>query len=372
MKIRLFSAAVAALMATASMYASATNVELYGIVDYGMSIQNRSYVGQDSTTTTALKSGQYNGSRWGIRGTEELGNGLKVGFVLENGFDADTGAMKSGRLFGRDARLFVEGAFGHIAFGRMGPEIGCTGPYARFGRWVNPFSCGWGDVGGTLQVISLGYDYLDNAVAYISPKFAGVDATVIYSFGTDSTKFGDGTEGKSSVNRTYAATLRYQNERMMIAAGIDSINQAQPAAREANLDGSFSYNLGGNFNAGWAKFYAYGQYFQNYAATSKTTMFTIPSGIDGFGVMVGVEVPAWGGSFLSTVGYGDFEGSHASNLTMKTYQAALGYQYPITKRTRLYGAVSWIRSDYSKDYEKDHPQATEGVNELIFGIVHKF
>lgn len=111
MKIRLFSAAVAALMATASMYASATNVELYGIVDYGMSIQNRSYVGQDSTTTTALKSGQYNGSRWGIRGTEELGNGLKVGFVLENGFDADTGAMKSGRLFGRDARLFVEGAF---------------------------------------------------------------------------------------------------------------------------------------------------------------------------------------------------------------------------------------------------------------------
>lgn len=116
MKIRLFSAAVAALMATASMYASATNVELYGIVDYGMSIQNRSYVGQDSTTTTALKSGQYNGSRWGIRGTEELGNGLKVGFVLENGFDADTGAMKSGRLFGRDARLFVEGAFGQAVW----------------------------------------------------------------------------------------------------------------------------------------------------------------------------------------------------------------------------------------------------------------
>ena len=45
----------------------------------------------------------------------------------------------------------------------------------------------------------------------------------------------------------------------MVAAGIESINHAQPAADEAQLDDAFSYNLGANYNAGWAKFFLYGQ-----------------------------------------------------------------------------------------------------------------
>ena len=170
----------------------------------------------------------------------------------------------------------------------------------------------------------------------------------------------------------YSATIRYQNERMMVAAGIENINQAQPAARQNDLDDSFSFNLGGNYNAGWAKFYGYGQYFQNYAATSKTTMFTIPSGIDGYGMIFGVDFPLLGGNFKASAGYGDFKGSHEKDLKMKTYQVAAGYTYPLSKRTTLYTAADWIRSDYSDAYEANHPKATEGVYELIFGIVHKF
>ena len=371
MKTRVF--AVAFIGAMAAMSASATDVQMYGVLDYGMSIQHRSYVDQPSTTKTAMMSGQYIGSRFGIKGTEELANGVKVGFVLENGFSADTGKMGQGdRLFGRDARLFVEGAFGHVSFGRMGSMVGGNGPFARFGHVVSPFSCGWGDVGGTLQVVSLGYEFIDNAIAYTTPKFGGFDATVQYSFGTDSTKYGSGTEGKSSVGRMYSATIRYQNERMMVAAGIENINQTQPAARQNDLDDSFSFNLGGNYNVGWAKFYGYGQYFQNYAATSKTTMFTIPSGIDGYGMIFGVDFPLLGGNFKASAGYGDFKGSHEKDLKMKTYQVAAGYTYPLSKRTTLYTAADWIRSDYSDAYEANHPKATEGVYELIFGIVHKF
>ena len=65
-----------------SLSAHATDVEIYGVLDTGFSIQNRDYVNSPTTTTTAMKSGQYMGSRFGIKGTEDLGNGLKVGFSL--------------------------------------------------------------------------------------------------------------------------------------------------------------------------------------------------------------------------------------------------------------------------------------------------
>lgn len=374
MKSRVFSVALlSAMAAMASSQASATNVELYGVVDYGMSIQNRSYADDSSATVTAMKTGQYLGPRFGLKGTEDLGNGVKLGFVLESGFDGDTGMMgQGGRLFGRDARLYLEGDFGYLSFGRMGPVVGGNGPYALFGRLMNPFSCGWADVGGTLQLMALGYPYVDNAVAYRSPKFGGVDATLQYSFGTDVSRYGSGNEGTSSVERMYSGALRYQNDRVLIAAGIERINQAQPAAREAGLDDSISYNLGGNFDAGWAKLYAYGQYSKNYSAAAKTTIFAVPSGVDGYGVILGAEKRALGGNFLTFIGYGSYKGSHDRDMTMKTYQVALGYHYSLSKRTTLYTAADWIRSDYSDAYKNTHPKAMKGVYEFIFGISHKF
>ena len=65
-------------------------------------------------------------------------------------------------------------------------------------------------------------------------------------------------------------------------------------------------------------------------------MFSIPSGVDGYGVNLGFETKALGGTVKASFGWGDFEGSHADNLTMKTYQTALGYNYPLSRRTTLY------------------------------------
>lgn len=65
-----------------------------------------------------MVSGQSKGSRFGSKGEENLGNGLKVGFVLENGYAADSGDFsQGGRLFGRDARLYLDGNFGYLSFG---------------------------------------------------------------------------------------------------------------------------------------------------------------------------------------------------------------------------------------------------------------
>lgn len=68
-----------------------------------------------------MKSGVGSGSRWGLKGTEELGNGLTVGFILEDGFGSDTGSEDStGVMFNRESSLFLQGNFGKIALGRMG------------------------------------------------------------------------------------------------------------------------------------------------------------------------------------------------------------------------------------------------------------
>ncbi len=89
-------AAVAVLGAFAGS-ALAADVQLYGLVDTGVVYQHMSsydVLGQnvDSEDSFGMNSGVAAGSRWGFKGTEDLGNGLTVGFVLENGFSSDTGA----------------------------------------------------------------------------------------------------------------------------------------------------------------------------------------------------------------------------------------------------------------------------------------
>lgn len=146
------------VLGTFSAGCAATPAEIYGVLDYGMSLVNRHNVDGSHANAAQMMSGQYIGSRFGLKGAEDLGNGLKVGYVLESGIGADTGTLgQNNRLFGRDARLYVEGDFGHIGVGRMGSMVGGNGPYARFGHVINAFSCGWGNVGGSLQVVSLGY-----------------------------------------------------------------------------------------------------------------------------------------------------------------------------------------------------------------------
>ena len=81
-----------------------------------------------------MKSGSQSGSRFGIKGAEDVGNGLKVGFQLENGFDADTGSLGyNSRLFGREARVYLSGDFGEVAFGRMGTLGSGNGTYGLLG-----------------------------------------------------------------------------------------------------------------------------------------------------------------------------------------------------------------------------------------------
>lgn len=112
-------AAVAVLGAFAGS-ALAADVQLYGIIDTGIGYNHvdADGLGED-TDSFEMQSGQASGSRWGLKGTEDLGNGLKVGFILENSITTDDG-VDSGVMFNRESSLFLEGGFGKIAFGRIG------------------------------------------------------------------------------------------------------------------------------------------------------------------------------------------------------------------------------------------------------------
>ena len=97
-------AAVAALTLPIAFTASAAQVQIYGLVDEGLSYISKDLDdGNSSQDSFEVKSGMSVGSRIGIKGEEDLGNGLKVGFILENGFEADSGEFAkatSTRLFG--------------------------------------------------------------------------------------------------------------------------------------------------------------------------------------------------------------------------------------------------------------------------------
>ena len=134
---------LATLAATAGL-AQAATVTLYGAADAGLVynytkfkgsavFDGERYSGKVSEDRYGLESGNYGASKWGLKGEEDLGNGYKVGFKLENGFSLDDGrAGQDGRLFGREASLTVSGPFGALSAGRMGALTSGAGTYDIF------------------------------------------------------------------------------------------------------------------------------------------------------------------------------------------------------------------------------------------------
>lgn len=130
MKKQLLAVAVASAFASTAF---AANVEVYGTVDTGLVYNNTSFGGATTAKDSnkfSMDSGVLGGTKFGLKGSEDLGDGYSVAFQLENGFDSDTGAMnqtmknsdgtKSNRMFGREARLSLNTPYGTASFGRMG------------------------------------------------------------------------------------------------------------------------------------------------------------------------------------------------------------------------------------------------------------
>ena len=200
--------ALAVLGAAAS--AQAADVSVYGVVDTGLAYTYNDEWTVDEHVTDGesnleMASGINASSRVGITGSEDLGNGMKVGFKLESGINSDDGALnQGGRLFGREASLTLSGDFGKISAGRMGGVGSSAGTYDYVYLIGDAFDGGDFNIWG--MTASSRYD---NMITYETPEFAGVKVTAQYSFDGDTGADNDdyiakdqhGTEGKTTVDR---------------------------------------------------------------------------------------------------------------------------------------------------------------------------
>lgn len=402
--------AAAAILGAFAGSAFAADVTLYGVIDTGFSYMNKSVDGSDDVNTFQMKGGQQAGNRFGLKGTEDLGNGMKVGFVLENGFDSDDGTFDSNgdnRIFGREALLFVEGAFGHVGFGRVGQLAGGAGSYALAGSNIHPFSTGWGTVGASTAVFGATAARFDNMITYKTPTFGGLTVYAQYSFdgnsqnkdlgwnGTDYTTHG--TEGKATVDRYYAIGAKYKVGAFEGVAIVDSINYNSKYERGDAThpkNGSFdddalSVTLGAAYNFGVVKAYLNGQYFDNSKSFGKKgAILWTASGVndatgnekfnalEGYGVNLGLDVPAFGGTAKFAAGYGEAEytdvAANAEKPELKVYQISAGYIYPLSKRTSVWAAADYASGDYNKAAAAAAKTNDTDVTEFIFGMTHKF
>src|SRR5690606_17249632 len=212
MKKSLLVAALIAGFAAGAAHAE-TSVTLYGRVDGGIGYQQ--FKGSDPVTgesykgtNTGMANGIMGGNRWGLKGAEDLGNGLQAVFVLENGFNLNSGTQgSSGRMFDRQATVGLKSsAWGQLDFGRQ------TSVSSKYLSGIaSPFGADWGQasVGSAFSAInSVRYD---NMVLYQTPSFSGLQFGIGYSFNASGNQEFKTSGGDEPNTRAWTTALRYAN-----------------------------------------------------------------------------------------------------------------------------------------------------------------
>ena len=391
-------AALAVLGAFAGS-AMAADVTLYGALDTGFEYKHTKSTGEKAVDKFDMQTGWDTGNRWGLKGSEDLGNAYKVGFKLESGFNGDDGTMGQGsRLFGREAGLTLSGPFGSVAFGRFGGISSSCGTYDMLG-YVESFDGGDGDVWGFAAS-----DRYDNMVVYQTPRFAGLQLTAQYSFKTDSkddASFKDGAqhysgdEGTSHAQRYASIGLSGEYGPASFAVGYEltkyGVNEATTAdgndgyGRQMDKDGQLVF-LGGSYDFEVVQVFAEAQYFKHQTAAGGyelgSTDFgpvrvdpTDPSnsiggslGLKGYGLHLGAAAPLGAGTLTAGLYYVDFseEFTEEPDADAKYYGVSARYNYPLSERTSLYAGAGYGQTKDDDTGNKDQ------LTQVYCGLVHTF
>ena len=356
------SLAAVALLGAFAGSAFAADVTLYGVVDEGFLYTHKDtdVPGSDAVDKLELKSGIQAGSRWGLKGIEDLGNGLKVGFILESGFNADDGTQGvSGTMFNREASLNVMGPFGQLSLGKIGAITQGTSSWGKVGA-VSAFGTSYGpaNVANATNVFSAPTSVADNMIAYQTPKFAGFTVYAQYSMGNSKTGTPAQVENKSSTDRYYALGATYANGPVNLYFAVDSINYASyfdnltPSTKD--VDDSLTVAFGGSYDFSVVKVFAGAQYFDEVlvgkvSGLSNVGLDLLKNKMEGYALQASASAPLAGGTGYFGVGYVD--ASEADSVAasdafdIKYYVASVGYKYDLSKRTNVYGVLSYAKGD---------------------------
>lgn len=338
MQQKLISLAIAGLVSTSAFAQS--NVTIYGLVDYGYAYRfdgrNLTNVGPTPNSASQLNSGQAFSNRIGFKGIEDLGNGLKALFVLEQGFNLDTGTEQvNGLAFARQSYVGLSGNFGSVIGGRM------YTPYYNFMTSLDPF------VNGTVGRYSNAFTLaptvsgssltnplrFDNAVAYTSPSFGGFSVTAAFS----NNVVGQEASASNAANNTaYALFGQYADGPIYVGTNYHYIaGGSNPVDSVINDVQNFS--LGGSYDFKVAKIMAlWGWNEIDYAGVmSNVSNATLNN------YMIGATVPFGKWTGKATYVYSDGNKSAGGDAQ----QLAVGLDYNLSKRTTVYTAYSYINND---------------------------
>ena len=343
MQKKLIALAVAGLVSAPAFAQS--NVTIYGVVDMGVSYRSDNIV-DGVGSRTAIDSGMQSGNRLGFKGTEDLGNGLKAGFVLEQGFFVDNGQSRNDGNWSRQSFLSLSGGFGTVALGRM------YSPQYNLLASVDPF--GTGTVGQANNLYA-NETRLSNAAAYVSPSFSGLNVTVAYSTQANGT-LQEAADNTGDV-QVWAISPVYQNGPLMVG-----LNYHQMQANDVTPDPKTKvWDIGGSYDFGVAKLAAiYG---------NRDT----DNGNEGDYWMIGVSAPVGAaGKVMASYNSASIDVGAADDQEAR--QWAVGYEHSLSKRTNLYAAYADIKNEDGATFSTgDASNGGLGYQEgLSVGVRHKF
>ena len=384
MKKSLIALAVASAAMAGSAYAA--NVEVYGLLDTSLAYvyADPDASGHDGEGKFTMENAREFGSRFGLRGSEDLGNGMKVGFVLESGIKSDSGELdQGGRLFGREAHINLRGDFGYLAFG-LQPVFGSTlGQHGLF-RAIDPLFANYTEAFGSGHASASMWTRVDNAISYVTPNWAGFNFYAMYSFQNDSTKKTyrhNADEGSSGVDRYAALAARYQQGALEAVAVYDTTMYGNDRATgTTHDDNGQTFTFGGNYTFdNGLKILAFGQWFEDQELNRSGAMgnaLQLHRGstgygfVDGYGVSLGVNYPIGGGVAKAQVAYRDMDNQLDQEFNRWTVAAA--YDYPLSKRTAVYVMTGYSQESMEGEYKDAKFDADPSAYEFTFGMVHRF
>ncbi|MFM0628256.1 porin [Paraburkholderia xenovorans] len=376
------SAAVSAAFAAPAL--AQTSVTLYGVLDEGINYTNN--VGRGHVYE--LASGYAQGSRWGLKGAEELGGGLKAIFQLENGFDVSSGRLnQGGRMFGRQAFVGLSAErYGTLTFGRQYDSVvDYLAQTTANGNWAGLLFSHPYDNDNTDNSFRL-----DNSVKYTSPSLSGFQFGGVYSFSND-TNFAN--------NRAYSFGGQYSYGGLLVAAAYlqaDNPGNGANGAITAN-DASFIAARMRVFGGGIT--YTFGPATAGFVYTNSN--YLDPTG-NGY---LGVTPLVPPGVLLNSLKYQNFEVNGKYQIspvlfvgaqyvyTMETYDASTGgvkpkihsfglmADYNLSKRTDVYiqgeyqqvtGDATYSILDDAFNVGTQSPSSTSRQVVVRAAIRHKF
>lgn len=386
-KTLIFAAATAAVAGSAQAQSSVT---LYGLIDTGVTYVSNEVASSSSLTQNGatggkamfgVTSGNVQQSRWGLRGAEDLGGGLKAVFNLESGFDVTNGNTVTSSLFNRQSFVGLSSNdYGTMTFGRQYDSmVDYVAPMSATGSWGGTYFAHPGDSDNLNSTFSI-----NNSVKYQSANYAGFSASGMYGFSNQAGGFAN--------NRAYSVGAGYNNGGLRVGAaftqlqGLDSNNsngavQNLPTFTTANIPGAQNernWGLGASYMFGPA---VVGAVFTQSRVQDKLSDISLR--YNNFEVNARYDfTPAFylGAAYTYTQGLRNTPASGDSNNRSAHWnQFGLQADYAMSKRTDLYAeSVFQIGSNNAAGANMvqingtDLPSTSKSQAVVSMGIRHRF